>query len=339
MPGPNAPQHDWPLAPGQPGREVWYSLVTHPERDLGFWYRYTLLSTESGHREGRLWAALTDRENPERSCFLSRSVAPDDVGYSTDPFLLVLDDGEQTHRGAHGHIGANHDRDGDDIDVAWQFSYAPDSETYSPLRSRRLTNLLARFAGGGKHWSVNQSVRMDGTLRLGGPGGERIEFDDAPGHQGHTLSSHPPEKVTWVHCNAFDDPSVALEALYAGGMLSLCLRRDGEVHALNRLKHVVGPWANETTHVEPGEWRFEGSGEGISVSVRVGADEDHWQRVAYRAPDDTLRYNAHCSLSSVELSYDVTDGPTRTLAADAGRAEWVTAEKPIPGEYRPAWDV
>ena len=59
----NDPYFSWPLEAGERGREVWYSLVSHPDEPVGFWYRYTLLSTDSGHQGARVWAALTDRRN------------------------------------------------------------------------------------------------------------------------------------------------------------------------------------------------------------------------------------------------------------------------------------
>lgn len=334
MPAPNDPRLDWPTEPGTPGREIWYSLVSHSERDMAFWYRYTLLSTKGGHREGRLWAALTDCERPDRSTFVSRRVPPAEVEAGTDPFVLAVGSGQQTDRGAHGRVdGTDPAASGDEVAVSWQFAYDPDdAPAFTPLRSARLMDALARL-GSGQHWSANQSVSMEGTVRVGD---QRIDFEDAPGHQGHTVSTNPPERVAWLHCNAFPDEDVALEALNVGGTVAICLRRDGTVHQLNRLRDLVGPWGNRTIEIEPGIWAFRGTGDEVSVEVRVEADTDHWQRVAYRAPDDSYRYNAHCSLSDVELSFEA-DGDERTLRSNQGRAEWVTAEKPIPGDYRPTW--
>jgi hypothetical protein len=177
---------------------------------------------------------------------------------------------------------------------------------------------------------------MDGEVTVGD---RTVDFEDAPGHQGHTLGSAPPDSWTWIQCNDFADRSVVLEALDIEGTLSLCLRRDGEVHALNRLKHVVGPTSNRTEHDEPGLWRFSGSGEGVDLRVTVRAPEDvKWQTVSYMAPDETLRYNAHCSLADVTLTYTVGGEEPVTLESSAGRAEWVGAEAPLPdAEYPPEW--
>ena len=92
----NDPALDWPLPAGEPGREVWYSLVSPTDGSVAFWYRYTLLSTESGRQEGRLWAALTDREDPDRSTFVTRSVPSDEVRARGGPFSLTVDDAELT---------------------------------------------------------------------------------------------------------------------------------------------------------------------------------------------------------------------------------------------------
>ena len=50
----NPPVLGWPLDPGERGREVWYGLVGSRDGSVAFWYRYTLLSTVDGRREGRL---------------------------------------------------------------------------------------------------------------------------------------------------------------------------------------------------------------------------------------------------------------------------------------------
>ncbi|PSQ00186.1 hypothetical protein BRC89_02330 [Halobacteriales archaeon QS_4_70_19] len=327
----NDPVLDWPLAVGEPGREVWYSLVSPIDGSVAFWYRYTLLSTTGGRQEGRLWAALTDREDPDRSTFVTRSVPFADVRPQGGPFSLTIDDAELTSSSAVGSIPAD---DGDD--VAWDLSYDPDPYSFTPLRSQRLTDVLAKTVGTGKHWSANEAVRMNGEVTVGD---RTIEFDDAPGHQGHTLGSSPPDSWTWIQCNDFADRSVVLETLDIEGTLSICLRRDGEVHALNRLKHVVGPKSNATEHDEPGLWRFSGSGEGVDLRVTVRAPEEvKWQTVSYMAPDESLRYNAHCSLADVTLTYTVEGEEPVTLESSAGRAEWVGAEPPLAGEeYPPEW--
>lgn len=326
-PDPNEPVLEWPLAVGAPGREVWYSLVSPKDASVAFWYRYTLLSTLGGRQEGRLWAALTDRDDPESSTFVSESFALDDVRAERDPFELAIGDAVLTSSSASGEIG----------DVSWDLEYDPDTYAFTPLRSETLTNVLSKTIGTGKHWSRNESVFMSGEVTVGD---RTIEFEDGPGHQGHTLSSDPPDEWTWVQCNDFEeDDSAVLEALRLDDKLSLCFRVGGKVYPLNRLKHVVpqSPSANRIDHDEPGHWRFHGSGEGVELQVTVESDPTHWQRVAYMTPDDTLRYNAHCSLSDVTLTYSEGDGTT-TLTSDAGRAEWVSTTPPIEGTYRPTWE-
>jgi hypothetical protein len=383
---PNDAVLDWPLAAGEPGREVWYGLVGRPTGGLAFWFRYTLLSTRAGHREARVWAALTDAERPERSFLATRRYPLDAVSAGEGPFRLAVAangttaseavdddstagdgpstdgdaDAELTSRSARGRVAVGDGTvvDGERADdgttdgstdpgigstldgatVEWELGYEPDAVTFTPLRSRRLTDLAVRVLGTGRHWSANESVRVDGRLDLGN---ESVAFEDAPGHQGHTVGTNAPTEWSWVQCNAFETPDVALEALSTGGSLSICFRHDGETHFLNRLHHVVGPRANATSRNEPGSWAFRGRGEGVSLEARVES-EGHWQRAAYFAPDDTRRYVAHCSLSRVAVRYRVREGgrrgewgPPRRADSDAGRAEWGSTERPVPGAYRP----
>jgi len=325
---PNEPVHDWPLATGDPGREVWYSLVSPADGSVAFWYRYTLLSTEDGYREGRLWAALTDRENPAASTFVTESFDLDAVDAGTDPFELSVGDSRLTAASATGSVEA----------VSWDLAYDPDVYAFTPLRSQHLTDFLYRVAGTGKHWSRNQSVSMSGAVTVGD---RTVELEGAPGHQGHTVTQvTPPENWTWVHCNSFaEDDSAVLEVLRLNDTLSLCFRVDGEVYPLNRVHHVhrLSPWANDLEHDEVGAWRFRGAGGGIELRATVEADPDCWQHATYRVPDGSLRYNAHCSLSSVRVTYSRDGGGVQTLTSNAGRAEWVGAEPPREGKYLPEW--
>jgi hypothetical protein len=55
-------------------------------------------------------------------------------------------------------------------------------------------------------------------------------------------------------------------------------------------------------------------------------------------PDDSVRYNAHCSLSNIRVEYAIDGGETVVLTSDAGRSEWVDDTPPIAGQYRPSWE-
>lgn len=328
-PDPNDPAESWPPSAGDPAREVWYSLVSPTDGSVAFWYRYTLLSTESGYREARSWAALTDREDPARSRFVSAAHPLSDVTAAGDPFELRVGDAALTSSGAEGAVE----------DVAWDLEYDPDTYAFTPLRSENLTTVLSAVLGTGKHWSRNQSVAMTGEVTVGD---RTIELEDAPGHQGHTVSStSPPEEWTWVQCNDFaEDDSAVLEALRLDDKLSLCFRVEGEVYALNRVKDVLPftPTANEVQHDDVGHWRFRGEGEGLELKATVEAPDEHWQTVAYMTPADTLRYNAHCSLAQLTVTYSVDGGEAETLTSDEARAEWVSTEPPVEGEYEPTWE-
>jgi hypothetical protein len=328
----NLAVQEWPLPTGKPGREVWYGFVTDGDRPLALWYRYTVLSTVDGHQEGRCWVGVTDGGG-DLTTFGTVAVPVDSVLVEHAPFALVLGEScDLSDRRVRAEVETPEGT------VRWDLTHEPDPLTFTPLRSRVVTGLAGRLLGTGNHWSVNQSVPVSGTLEVGD---ERVEFADAPGHQGHTVGSETPDRWRWVHCNGFDDPDLTIEALDLGGRVSICLRTGDERHLLNRLVHVVGPWANETVAAGPGTWTFTGCGDGAELRCRVDADEDHYQRVAYLCPDGSKRYNAHCSLSQVELSFrtEHSDGWSdwRTAESDTGRAEWVDTDPPVDGEYGPVW--
>lgn len=325
----NAPHLGWHLEKGERGREVWYSLVTDTDRRVAFWHRYTLLSTEGNHREARLWAGLT---GGDKDFFETRRYPLEEAEFGA-PFSLSFGEARLTSSSARGALET------DAGDASWRFEYDPDDTVFTPLRSERVTD-IAEVLGSGRHWSANQSVRMDGKLRVGD---ETYDFADAPGHQGHTVGRSAPGVWSWFHCNSFDsDGSACVEALNVEGRTSLFLRRDGETHALNRLSDIVGPTANETTTNRPGKWKMRARSEGVKLHVRVEAgDKGEWKKAAYLTPDDTPRYVAHSSLASVQVTYRVKRGlgwsERRTLESDSARAEWAKKTPPVGerDEYTP----
>lgn len=311
----NDPYFSWPLGGGERGREVWYSLVSHPDKPVGFWYRYTLLSTDSGHQEARVWAALTDKAS-SRKGVLTRSFALDSAVVEGDPFRLSVGENELTSHSAEGSVE----------NVEWDLSYEPDEMTFIPLEDDSM--------GGetGDHWSANQSVGMTGTVEVSD---KTYEFEDAPGHQGHTVGTAAPPSWSWTHANSFADESVVIEALEFAGMVTVCFRHDGEMYAFNTMDQILG--GNESVENEPGRWVFEAERDDVEVHLEVGVkDPELWKKAAYLTPDDTVRYVSHASLAKIKVEYE-TEKEEGVLETDKGRAEWAGKEPPVGGaeEYRP----
>ena len=320
----NRPFFDWP-DPDTPAREVWYSLVSHPDQPVAFWYRYTLVMTADGG-EARVWAALTDdRPDGLEDVFITERFEPGSATIG-DPFALSigtksrLTDAEATGRV----VSETHE-------VEWSLSYEPDDLTFTPVRDEDQMLEWARQLDTGVHWSANQSVAMEGTVTVDGTD---IELSNAPGHQGHTAGPSAPDDWVWTHCNAFEDGDVALEVLSSDGRITpACLRLPEGDFLLNRQDQVLGETL-ETLENEPGRWRFRAETDEVAFEATVEADTDHWQLASYLTPDSSLRYNAHCSLAAVSLTINSGSGE-RTYTSDAGRVEWVSREPPVPGSYPP----
>ncbi|MFB6283973.1 MAG: tocopherol cyclase family protein [Halobacteria archaeon] len=330
---------DWPLEKGEKAREVWYSLVTHPDRPLVVWYRYSLISTDEGRREGRVWFGLSDGEDQTSSFLETRSVDIGEVSYDSPFYLEMGDSGGISNHGAEGEIES--EIEGED-EVSWEFSYEPDEVTFTPLRSEKVTKMAEKFLNSGRHWSFNESISMNGTVTLDG---EEIEFRDAPGHQGHTAGRSIPDSWSWIHCNSFEDPSVSIEALHLDGKTSICFRVDGESYMLNRLNEVLR--GNDTRYNNVDGWRFTGSQDEFELDVRVevdGGDQESlgdvdgkYRKACYLAPDHSSRYVAHCGLADVEISYSLGDGYPCSASSSKARVEWGGTEPPVGGKpgYRP----
>lgn len=311
------PALDWNAAVG---REVWYGVVTDRDADAAFWHRLTLLSTDEGYGEARVWAALTSRDKEsffetERFDLDSVEGGDDELGFGKSVLSKSSSIGEVN---------------GDSSMVSWEYSFDPDTYVFTPLRSSVLTGLAVRVLGASRHWSYNQSVEVDGAVEF--DGGE-VVFDGAPGHMGHTAGGGMPPSWTWMHMNSVD--GVAVEALEIGSATSVCFRLEGETYPLNRLYHVV--WRNESLENGVGRWRFRGRGRGVDVVVDVEAGE--WCLARYLAPDGGLRYVAHSGLADVKVSYSAGGGSGEVRGS--GRVEWAAREPPVGAEddYRPSYPV
>jgi hypothetical protein len=314
----NEAYFDWP-DPDRPAREVWYSLVNHPDAPVAFWHRYTLVETAEGDSEARIWAAISDGRPDGENLFVSRRYDLAALELSEGPFSLAIEGSSLADDAATGRVETDHD-------IAWSFEYEHDDLTFSPLAEESRMIEFADQFGTGVHWSANQSVDMTGEVTVDGT---TTRFEDAPGHQGHTAGATAQDSWTWTHCNDFETDGVALELLATGnGIVPACLRLPDETHLINGETQVFS--AVETTANEPGRWAFEAETDDIEFSARVEADPEHWQLVSYLTPDGSLRYNAHCSLAAAELV--VGDWGYQSSTA---RVEWVRRDPPVPGSYPP----
>lgn len=332
----NHPDLPWPLASGAPGIEVWYGLAGPRDGSLAFWFRYTLLSTGGGLQEARLWAALTHRSDPGRGFLFTRRFDLAEAHLGTGDFAVDVGDA--------GHLDDGHAKGRLEAPfgpVAWDLAWTPDPEPFTPIGSALVTEVAVRLLGAGRHRSVNEAVRAEGHLELAGLA---VDLDDAPAHQGHTSGRVLNDAWCWIQCNAFEDETVAFEALHLKGMTTVCLKADGKVHRLNRLRDLFGP-SKSTSRSEVGRWRIEAKGDGVRLEATVTVDDPAlWQRASYLSPDGTLRYNAHSSLANVELVLRTVEAggwsAPRRLASRAGRAEWVAKKPGVAGSHLPdVWEA
>ncbi|MDZ7731325.1 MAG: hypothetical protein U5K37_11000 [Natrialbaceae archaeon] len=92
-----------------------------------------------------------------------------------------------------------------------------------------------------------------------------------------------------MHCNDFEDRSVALETLTMDDRISTgCLRQGETIHSYNRPEQVVGDTVTTTVN-EPGRWEFAVDADTIAFEVSAVADQDHWQLASYLTPDGSCR--------------------------------------------------
>ena len=147
----NAADFEWPAGDARGCLEVWYSLVGPADGRFAFWHRASLLRLRGGGGEARVWAALTDREAPERSFLYTERRPLEALQVERDPFCLSIgslyalrDDGVEGRLVTESGL------------VQWSLNYPTDPQRFTLLRSELLTRLMVA-RGSTRHRSVNEA--------------------------------------------------------------------------------------------------------------------------------------------------------------------------------------
>lgn len=222
---------------GAPHYEVWFLTLNHRASRRGFWFRYTVESPTSppnAKPSAALWAAVFNRESPDRNFGLRREYTIDQLSSDgqADFSVRIGEASLKLSSAAGGITHGGHT-------IEWDLSYTPCLTTYHHV-SRALIHLTrpSSFV-----CSPNLDTRFTGRISIDG---EDIVLEDEPGCQSHLWGRKHVDEWVWVHANAFENnPGTVFEGLAArprraGRKLppvqSLYLRHRGEEHRFTRLR-------------------------------------------------------------------------------------------------------
>jgi hypothetical protein len=190
-------------------QEVWYLKLNDPDGSKALWLRFTLLSSGNGFkRVAETWAIFFSRKDNSDVAKIAlkqtheiSAFVPAEGGTGVRIGECELVDGAT--RGAiqaKGHT------------IRWDLRVAPGAAVSFNL----VPDLLAR-AGIVKNRvrTVGEDLRFSGSCEVDG---ERFEFAQAPGMQGHLSGPKNGHSWVWGHCNSFVNEQGAPAAFIFEGL-------------------------------------------------------------------------------------------------------------------------
>lgn len=334
----NTPGVNWRRASG--GRyENWYCILHSPKEEAAFWFRYTLTSFRPGARppEGRVWAILFDRRRPESEFVLTARRDLAEVGITKTPFALDFGD---IGRFENGRASGRLDVGGPLVE--WEFTFEPSAVSFRSVASR----IVAALVSTSRNVSPNNDTRFRGHLVVDG---RRLDFDGAPGHQGHTWGKKMQTSWLWGKCSAFDnEPDAIFEGVSirrpkgdvpGPPIASLFLKYRGARYVMNTVRHIKRVTKSE---YDPRSWRFSSAEGDLKLEGELRPDPDRTHFVRYLDVDCTEAFVRNSCLGEATIRIhrrrgDAWEPETELRAKDTVAFEYVDRQADEK-EYRPTFD-
>ncbi len=279
--------------------EVWFLTLNHRASQLGFWFRYTLVSPsnslENAEPRAALWGAIFDRRRPERNFVIRQEHAIDSFRFAgREDFKLNLSEGLLSPARATGAVTS------DDHRISWNLNFTPNEKTFhhSPSALKLIARPRAYVC------LPNLDTRFRGLIEVDG---RQITLDDEPGCQAHIWGRKQVDEWVWVHSNAFEKQAntvfeaVAVRQKRFGRLLPtvqcLYLRHRGEEHRFTRLR-LGDQWQR---NLGIGYWSFEAANSHVRIEGTAQCRLRDMLQVEYRDPDGEPLYCINSEIAHLKI--------------------------------------
>ncbi|MEK7486880.1 MAG: tocopherol cyclase family protein [Planctomycetota bacterium] len=307
--------------------EVWYAIVNHPTLLKAFWFRYSLLARPNSPPEGRLWAIYFDEEDfkqPEvndKQFLITQTFPWSEIQFSEEGGVQFGPHFLHHHRAGGSISGKNRQ-------VSWNFTWTPAPQCHRPVANAFLYSLMSKSI----HLTPNSQIQMNGELIING---EKIEFSQAPAHQGHTYGTQMPLGWIWGQCSQFNESD---QACFEGVALykkkshpfpparnSFYLHYQGKEYAFNRWFQILR--TNQSQGTLP-LWNFEARHPELWLRGNIRLRPAKFAHVAYLTPNDQFLFNHNDCLAQIQLTlyHPHETKPFQTLTSKRANLEFVFRE-------------
>lgn len=314
--------------------EVWYWKL-NPQNDAwSFWFRYTLLKSET-KSVAEVWGIFTRRET-------KKSEEGENVQNIAikETFPIELCKYEASDNNSSLSIGDNFvdfirckgDLSKENNRLCWDLNLTPihpqSSFNFIPRSLWRL-GIVKNYTV-----TVNEKMLFNGSIKVNK---DAIRVQNALGMQGHLTGSKQGHSWAWAHsCIFFDEETgesvpLIIDILSARARIgkkisspqltTLFLYYDGKQYLLNSIKNIL---STKSRYI-PLFWEIQGKTDDFFFSVDIEADMPTVVGVQYEDTDGSMLYCYNTKMATIKLIiHDLTNNNEKHFVSlQKGAFEWV----------------
>lgn len=284
-------------------QEVWYLKLNAPDRARALWLRFTLLVRADGSkRVAETWAiSFKPSGDTVEKVGVKQTYRLDESRIEADPAGTVFAAGPSAFgdQTLYGDIQSEQHR------IRWELDMHPATPGGFDFVPASLAGRFVRNSA----VTVYEDLRFSGWSEVDG---ERFEWRDAPGMQGHLAGPKNGHSWVWGHCNMFlDDAGNAVDCIWDGlsarARLGRChatppltcmfVRLDGRDYCVNTAWRALRA---KSSHDAMG-WQFAFEDQGLSFLGNVQAAPEQFAGVTYEDTDGSHLYCYNSKISDMTL--------------------------------------
>lgn len=310
-------------------QEVWYLKFNDLQSSRALWLRFTvLISKDQSKKIAEVWAIFFDKRDGlikktgvKETFPLSKFTAANEDGFH-------IGDNAFNDRHTSGSIENGGNR------IRWEFSTVPGTSgnhNFIPesLQRIRVTSNTAV--------TVYEDLRYTGWCEVNG---ERFDWRDAPGMQGHLSGPKNGHSWVWGHCNTFVDEDGHTAPLIWDG---LCARAGLGPYALPPLPSMFFQISGtqlifntmcDAFHIKSAYgydgWRFTAEKSGFRFAGNLTVHLDDFAGVTYEDTNGSKLYCHNTKVCDCSITVTSPQGTSRRYSSSGGAAYEVVAREAHP---------
>lgn len=282
-------------------QEVWYMKLNDPAQGRAVWLRFTLMMSANGFRRiAETWAVYFQRNAGHEVSKLAVKQTHDIQAFSKiGEDGIQIGDCQFTSEGTRGSILSKGHSIKWDLQIRTRtmgsFNLVPDPIGKSGLVKNSVV-------------TVGEDLLFTGTTEVDG---QKQEWKDAPGMQGHLSGPRNGHSWTWGHCNAFlnnkgQPASFLFEGLSARAALgpipapkisSFYFHYQGTPHCFNTLN---SPFTLKSQNTLT-EWNFHAERGDLTFRGMAKAEIKDFAGLTYEDTNGSYLYCANSKLSDMQV--------------------------------------